>query len=186
MDGTVTTTDVGAWGQLTNRVVEDIASQILLVQDIYGGYDSLYRSYTVTHMDGTSESFEYACCGLDTATDRDGCPTQYYYDAADRQTGSMRLGITTTNVLDAAGHVLQTWRLGTNGPMQLSGRCLRQRRQPALGNQRPWWFDQPCPDNRRLRPNRDYRHLPRQRHARFDLLPGRLAAFCPPAPPSRR
>ena len=55
-------------------MVQDIASGATLSQDIYTGYDSLYRSYTVTHLDNTAESFQYACCGLSAATDRDGAP----------------------------------------------------------------------------------------------------------------
>ena len=120
--GTAATSIVGTWGQPLTSEAQDIASTIWLQQDAYTGYDGLRRSYTVTHLDYTYESFQYACCGLSAATDRDGCTTQYYYDAAKRQTASSRLGITITNVLDGAGQVLQSTRIGTDASsIQLSG-----------------------------------------------------------------
>jgi RHS repeat-associated protein len=122
VDGTTTTTTAGTWGEPLAIEAVDIASGIVLQDDIYTDYDSLCRSYTVTHLDQTSESFEYACCGLSAATDRDGVTTEYDYDAAQRQTASTRLGITITNVLDAAGRALQSTRIGTDGSsIQLSG-----------------------------------------------------------------
>ena len=116
VDGTQTTTVTGGLhGEPISEQVQDIVSGITLSQKTYGNYDVLLRPGIVTYLDGTTESWSYACCGLDTATDRDGVTTQYIYDAARRKIGSTRLSITTTNLLDAAGNVLKTVRVGTDG-----------------------------------------------------------------------
>ena len=115
VDGTQTTTVVGQWGQTVSSEVRDIASGLLLVdQQLYTYTDDLCRSHSVAYLDGTTETFNYACCGLYTYTGRDGATTEYTYDAARRQVASTRLGITTSNILDAAGNVLSTIRIGTN------------------------------------------------------------------------
>ncbi|MGO8931763.1 MAG: RHS repeat domain-containing protein [Limisphaerales bacterium] len=114
VDGTQTVTLTGPAGELDSRTVVDVASTITIVQDTYTYNDNLNQSYTVWHLDGTYESVQYACCGIDTTTDRDGTVTQYSYDALKRQAASTRNGITTTNVLDAAGNTLATIRIGTD------------------------------------------------------------------------
>jgi RHS repeat-associated protein len=115
LDGTETVSVYGTWGELWTNLVTDIASGLVLARDTYVYSDALHRSYTVTHLDGTTEAASYACCGLDTTTDRDGVTTQYYYDDAKRQVATARLGITTSNVLDAVGNVMQTIRIGRDG-----------------------------------------------------------------------
>ena len=65
-------------------------------------------------LDGTTESMQYACCGLDNATDRDGVTTFYTYDAMKRLVATSRLNITTTTVLDSAGRTVATVRTGTD------------------------------------------------------------------------
>ena len=118
LDGTHTATAVGLWGEVLHRETHDLASGVTLARDAYSYFDSQKRSHTVTHLDGTTESVNYDCCGLESTTDRDGVTTRYAYDAAHRQTASVRLGVLTTNVLDAAGHVLSTTRIGSdNSPI---------------------------------------------------------------------
>jgi RHS repeat-associated protein len=114
VDGTESVTIVGPVGQMISRTETDIASNIVTMQDVYGNYDSLNRPQQVTHLDGTTDQTQYACCGVDNTTDRDGVVTQYLYDTLKRQVGSTRLNITTTNVLDAAGHILKTIRIGSD------------------------------------------------------------------------
>src|SRR2546425_7427470 len=91
LDGTLTTTVVGLFGEPLTNTVQDVASGLTLDRDSYVYSDNLKRSYTVTHLDGTTETANYACCGLDTATDRDGVITQYIYDPAKRRIGTTRL-----------------------------------------------------------------------------------------------
>ena len=135
VDGTLTTTVVGALGELLSSTVQDVYSGgLTLDQDLYVYSDDLKRSYTVTHLDGKTENLNYACCGLDSQTNRDGVLIQHLYDSAKRHIGATQLGITTTNLLDAAGSTLQTLRVGSNGTItRLSsaaysdnGRLLRQ------------------------------------------------------------
>ena len=114
-DGTQTTTTLGSWGETYSVAVADLLSTLPLGEDDYTYTDNLNRSYFVVHPDGRTETFNYACCGLDTYVDRDGTTNQYFYDAAKRQIASLRLGILTSNVLDAAGNVRKTVRFGTDG-----------------------------------------------------------------------
>ncbi|NLH71562.1 MAG: RHS repeat-associated core domain-containing protein [Verrucomicrobia bacterium] len=116
LSGTVTTTVVGHLGQTLSRTVQDKSSAIVLAQETYQYLDEFYRSYTVTHLNGTSETYQYGCCGLDIWTDTDGRQTQYLYDTAGRQVGSAMLPfnppLITTNQFDPAGQVLLTVRTG--------------------------------------------------------------------------
>ncbi len=92
----------------------DVKSGITLSQDTHGNFDNYGRWQQVTHLDGTTESVQYACCGLESSTDRAGLVTQYIYDAAMRQTAYTKNSITYSNVLDAAGRVLQSIRIGSD------------------------------------------------------------------------
>jgi len=114
VDGTETITVVGPVGQMVSSTQIDIASGITTAQDTYGNYDPFSRPQTVTHLDGTSETTTYSCCGVDTTVDRDGVTTYYQYDAAKRLINTTRLGITTSYALDSLGHVLMTTRTGTD------------------------------------------------------------------------
>jgi len=116
--GTVTTTVVGLGAQvLTNTVVYKASgvSDIVMDQDIYTYLDARNRSYQIAHLDGTTEQFNYACCGLDSQVNRDGTTTDYLYDALQRQIGSVVNGITLTNQFEATGSTLVTARVSTNG-----------------------------------------------------------------------
>lgn len=114
VDGTKSVTIYGPVGQMISQTEADIASGIVTMQDVYGNYDSLNRPQQVTHLDGTTDQTQYACCGVDNTTDRDGVITQFLYDQMKRQVGSRRLNITTTNILDAVGRTLQTIRIGSD------------------------------------------------------------------------
>jgi RHS repeat-associated protein len=134
VDGTIEVTVLGPVGQMLSRSVKDILSGAVLQQDIYGNFDSLSRPQLVTHIDGTTETMQYACCGLDSTTDRDGATTQFSYDAMKRQIAAARLNVTTTSVLDAPGRTLQTIRTGSDNSQvilsqsayDLAGRLLSE------------------------------------------------------------
>jgi RHS repeat-associated protein len=121
VDGAESVTVLGPVGQMILHTEADIASGILTADDIYDNYDYLGRPQQVSHLDGTTEQTQYACCGVDNTTDRDGVVTQYLYDAMKRQVGSSRLNITTTNVLDAAGRTLETIRIGSDNSQIIVG-----------------------------------------------------------------
>ena len=119
VDGTRTVTVSFLTGQICTNLVYSIVSgpnNILLSSDTYSYTDNLNLWYVVTHLDGTTESVVYGCCGLDSTTDRDFVTTTYAYDLLKRQISSTRNGITTSNILDAAGNVLVSMRIGSNGP----------------------------------------------------------------------
>jgi RHS repeat-associated protein len=118
LSGTITTTVTLLGGQtLTNVVLarQPGASDVLIDRDIYTYLDARLRSYQITHFDGTSEQFNYDCCGLGSKIDREGTVTQYFYDSLKRQIATLRNGITMSNVLDANGAVLAVIRVGSNG-----------------------------------------------------------------------
>lgn len=114
IDGTEEISVFGSVGQMLSDNTVDIATGITLSLDIYGNFDTLNRPQQVTHLDGTTEYMQYACCGLDNATDRDGVTTFYTYDAMKRLVATSRLNITTTTVLDSAGRTVGTVRTGTD------------------------------------------------------------------------
>jgi len=120
VDGTQTTTIIDPYGQTVSVTAQDIASTATLQNDVYGNFDALDRAQVVTHLDGTSNQFNYACCYLEDTIDRDGLLTYYLYDGAKRQYGYSKYynptnPITWQNTLDAAGRVVQAQRIGTDG-----------------------------------------------------------------------
>jgi RHS repeat-associated protein len=118
VNGTRSLTVLGSVGQVLLQQTFDISpahpSGILTSQDSYTYTDNLNRSYTVTHLDSTTESEQYACCGVSSTTDRDGATTLYYYDPLKRQVASVQtaFNITQSNILDAAGNTLARIRIG--------------------------------------------------------------------------
>jgi RHS repeat-associated protein len=122
-DGTQTTTILDSFGQTVLVTVRDLASGgTILRQDAYGNFDALDRAQLVTHLDGTTETFDYDCCHLAGSVDRDGVATGYLYDAAKRNYGYAKFydstnPITYQNVLDAADRVVQSQRIGSDGSM---------------------------------------------------------------------
>ena len=126
-DGTQTTTVIDQFGQTVSVVSKDIVSGATLQRDVYGNFDALDRAQLVTHLDGTSNQYDYACCYLEDMVDQDGVLTGYLYDSAKRQYGFEKFynrtnPITYQNTLDAAGRVVQSQRIGTDGSViNLSG-----------------------------------------------------------------
>ena len=114
VDGVKTVTIIGPVAQMISRTQIDIASGVTLSREIYGNYDEFNRPQQVTHLDGTSDQTQYACCGVDLTIDRDGAVTQYWYDGMKRQVANTRLNITTSYVLDSVGNVLKTIRIGSD------------------------------------------------------------------------
>ncbi len=121
VDGTSNVTVLNRSGYKVSVAAYDVLSGILLSQDSYGNFDNYGRPLQVTHLDGTTEYTQYACCGLENTTDRDGLTKVYLYDAAERQIGydafyqgTNQSPVSYQNVLDAAGRTLQSIRIGTD------------------------------------------------------------------------
>lgn len=123
VDGSQAVTILDPYGQTVSVVTTDIASGAALQQDTYGNFDPLDRAQQVTHLDGTTNFYDYACCYLEGAVDADGVLTEYLYDAAKRNIGyeiyqnTNGNPIAYENVLDPAGQVVESYRVGTNGSM---------------------------------------------------------------------
>jgi hypothetical protein len=121
VDGVSNVVVLNAAGYKVTDVSYDILSTLTLAYDNYGNYDSFGRPQQVTHLDGTTEYTQYACCGLESTTDRDGVNTVYLYDADRRSYGYQKYysasgnPISYTNNLDGVGGITQTIRVGTDG-----------------------------------------------------------------------
>jgi len=128
VDGTKAVTVVDLGGNSISNATYDIASGLLLSSAVTLQTDDLGRPTLVQYNDGTTETTQYGCCGLDNTIDRDGVFTQYLYDPAKRQIGYARYvngtgnnPITFTNALDAAGHVLASVRVGSDDSSVILG-----------------------------------------------------------------
>jgi hypothetical protein len=88
--GTESTQVTGNFGELQSSIVRRIdgAQSLVLVQDTYNyGTDPLKRNYTVTHLNGRTESRTYACCGLESETDEHRVVTTHHHDSLVGQWG---------------------------------------------------------------------------------------------------
>src|SRR5262245_22094375 len=110
--GTKTVTTVGDSGQMMTNQLYDIASGVLMDQQVHDEYDDQQRPRRVRFLDGTFTLTGYGCCGIDVQTNRQGIVTSYFYDALKRKTSESTLGITTSYVYDAAGRIVVTTRTG--------------------------------------------------------------------------
>jgi RHS repeat-associated protein len=121
VDGVSNVTVLNVSGYLVSAASYDVASGAMLSRDTYGNFDSFNRPQQVTHLDGTTEYAQYACCGLESTVDRDGVETFYLYDTDYRQygygkvysSGSSNI-ITYQNILDAVGHAMESFRVGSD------------------------------------------------------------------------
>lgn len=81
--------------------------------------DALGRSYETVSMDGRTNTFQYACCGLESLTDKDGIQTLYDYNSLKQEVAQTRVrgatSIKYTNVLDLLGRKLMRKRIGSDG-----------------------------------------------------------------------
>lgn len=116
-NGTKTVTDTGLAGQINSVYTYRVQSGVstLVDQQTYQYNDPMFRSHTITYLDGRTETSTYDCCGLASSTDKDGTETDYSYDGLHRQVATTKTGITQTNILDAVGRTLASQRIGTNG-----------------------------------------------------------------------
>ncbi|PWU08174.1 MAG: hypothetical protein C5B50_30145, partial [Verrucomicrobia bacterium] len=134
INGTQTVTVIGLAGQTLSNTVYSVPDGTILSQEVYSGFDELYRPTVVTYLDGTSTQFGYNCCGLDHFIDREGTRTDYTYDDLKRLLSDTRNGITVSYSYDGAGRRLTTTRQGTDGTsvyldrsaFDLAGRLIGQ------------------------------------------------------------
>ena len=112
---TVTVTSV-ADGHIQFRRTYDCATGILFDEQVYSYFGSANDSYTITYLDGSTETHNRTdCCGLNSLIERSGGTNEYVYDSRKRLILAKRLGIITSNVIDNAGRIVEIWRIGTDG-----------------------------------------------------------------------
>jgi RHS repeat-associated protein len=105
----------------------DVLSGTALSRDAYTNFDNFGRPQQVSHLDGTTETMFYACCGLENTVDRDGINTVYLYDTDKRQYGYQSIyssgtanTITHASTLDAVGRAVQSYRVGSDDSLVIS------------------------------------------------------------------
>ncbi|AHF92924.1 type IV secretion protein Rhs [Opitutaceae bacterium TAV5] len=151
-DGTIIYTETNGRGLVIREEVRDIKSREIISLRKASAYENddaqRGRPVAYTHLDGTTEELEYACCGqLLRYKDRDGIETLYTYDSLGRLVNEMRNGIQMQTTLDAAGRAVKTTRIGTDGSSivqsmtayDLAGRTIWT--EDALGNRTTYTYD---------------------------------------------
>lgn len=103
-------------GKLRSSVTYDVASGQSISQESYSYFGTDNRSYIITYLDTTTQTYNYSdcCSALSSSVDREGVTTDYLYDLRKRQSATKSLGIVISNVLDAAGNIVETWRYPSN------------------------------------------------------------------------
>jgi RHS repeat-associated protein len=114
VSGTRTTTVSDLAGNLLAESTEDIQSGLLLSLKTVTVQDASGKPSIIDYDDGTVETFNYGCCGIESFTDRDGIATSYTYDVFKRLLSETRAGITTSFVYDAEGRILSRKRTGSD------------------------------------------------------------------------
>lgn len=115
VSGTQTTTTTDLAGNLIAEMVVDIASDETLSVKTVTASDSFGRPTVIDYNDGTTETINYGCCGVESRTDREGITTSYTYDAFKRVLTEARAGVTTSYGYDAEGRVIIRKRIGSIG-----------------------------------------------------------------------
>jgi RHS repeat-associated protein len=114
-DGTKTEAVLDAQGRTVLEETTDFLSGLTTDQKAYLDFDALGHAQSIIFLDGTVESRQYACCGLETVIDRDGTAVHYAYDDMKWPQSESRDGLMTIYRRDAAGHLLGQTLQGTNG-----------------------------------------------------------------------
>jgi RHS repeat-associated protein len=112
--GTQTTTITDIAGNLISEMVVDIESYLTLSLKTVPNIDAFGRPTVIDNNDGTTETINYGCCGIDSRTDREGITTSYTYDAFKRVLTESRAGVTMSFTYDAEGRVLTRKRIGSD------------------------------------------------------------------------
>ncbi len=114
ISGTRTTTNTDIAGNFISELIEDIESDFTLSLKTVPNMDAFGRPTVIDYNDGTTETINYGCCGVDSRTDREGITTSYTYDAFKRVLTETRAGITKSYTYDAEGRILIRKRIGSD------------------------------------------------------------------------
>ena len=112
--GTRTTTITDIAGNLVSEMVADIESELTLSLKTVPNADAFGRPTVIDYNDGTTETINYGCCGIESSTDREGITTSFTYDAFKRVLTETRAGIVKSFTYDAEGRTLTRKRIGSD------------------------------------------------------------------------
>ena len=109
---TITITDIA--GNLVSEMVVDIETELTLSLKTVPNADAFGRPTVIDYNDGTTETINYGCCGIESSTDREGIATGFTYDAFKRVLTEARAGVVQSFTYDAEGRVLTIERTGSD------------------------------------------------------------------------
>lgn len=115
IDGTRRVMATNASGTVISSEAIDIASGITVESEEALETDAFGRVVRMAYLDGTTASWTYGCCRLESMVDRTGSVTFYEYDGLGRETERMVAGITNRQVYDSLGRVTKQTRVGRDG-----------------------------------------------------------------------
>lgn len=121
-DGTRRVLEKDAMGNEVQSSVYDIASNTLILQATTTAADLYGRPTTIAHLNGTSESKTYGCCGLEQWIDAEGITTTYGYDDFGNIDRETRAGLTISKTYDELGRLRLVTRTGSDEiPITIGG-----------------------------------------------------------------
>jgi|GEM_PF-1630975 len=116
--GQVTVKNLDSGGVTQSMGTTDVESSLLVAQEFHTNFDDYGRAQRIDYLNGTYETRQYACCGLQSVTGADGSTTLYEYDDLKR-VDTVTTGTGTADQLvekrhfDPAGN-LQSLQLGAD------------------------------------------------------------------------
>jgi RHS repeat-associated protein len=78
--GLVTVKAQDSSGSTLSSTTTDAESSLIVAQTLYTDFDHYDRAQRIDYLDGSYETRQYACCGLQSVTGRDGVTTTFDYD----------------------------------------------------------------------------------------------------------
>ena len=109
----VTTTIYGPTGLILSTTTSE--NGLLTASTLYSDHDALGRVGRIQYLDGTSDSFQYDCCGVASSIGRNGLGTVNTYNDLKQLASKTGIGagsITWIYDYDPLGHLLSTKRQG--------------------------------------------------------------------------
>ena len=107
----VTTTIYGPTGLILSTTTTE--NGLLTASTLYSDYDALGRVGRIQYLDGTSDSFQYDCCGVASSIGRNGLGTVNTYNDLKQLASKTEIGagsLTWYFDYDPLGHLLSTKR----------------------------------------------------------------------------
>jgi RHS repeat-associated protein len=120
-DGIRSVRETDSMGHTVSSIVTDIASAQMISSASTTATDAFGRPTQIGYLDGTSESFSYDCCGLESSTDRDGVKTNFGHDEFGNVNLESRAGIMLGYSYDPLGHLLRSTRTGSDSVEIITG-----------------------------------------------------------------